>query len=201
MPMSKGKVLVIDDEYKIRSLLQLYLIKNEYEVITAESGPFGLDLIEKHRPDLIVLDIVMPEMNGLEVCEKIREKYQIPIIYLSCQQESETIITGLEAGGDDYLTKPFDPNVLVARINAILRRSRMKKNQAVEVETLVYDPLTDQEVQILQWIEKGYTNKEIAGILKLKEGTIKVYNSIIFQKLRVKNRTQAIVKAKEAQII
>ncbi|MBS4208330.1 response regulator transcription factor [Bacillus sp. FJAT-50079] len=197
--MTKGKVLVVDDEYKIRSLLTLYLLEHEYEVITAGNGKEALSLIEQQNPDIVVLDIILPDISGLNLCKHIRKYKEIPVIYLSCLQESETIITGLEYGGDDYLTKPFDPNVLIARINALLRRARgkglLKKNEE-QMESL-----TSQEKLILQWIEKGYTNKEIAQKLKLKEGTIKVYNHTIFQKLQVKNRTQAIVRAKEEKII
>src|SRR5690606_22517096 len=151
--------------------------------------------------DVIVLDILLPDIHGLELCKKIRTYRNIPILYLSCLQETETIISGLECGGDDYLTKPFDPNVLVAKINALLRRTRNHQYKDSEVQALAYEPLTDQEKKILCWIEKGYTNKEIAKKLNLKEGTIKVYNHIIFQKLQVKNRTQAIVKAKEFKLI
>lgn len=200
--MSKGRVLVVDDEYKIRSLLSLYLVENEYEVMTAEGGRAALQTLARETPDVIVLDILMPDMSGLDVCRKIRSHdKKIPVIFLSCQQESETIITGLDYGGDDYLTKPFDPNVLVARINALLRRSQVSGLREPRKTAVQYERLTRQERRILQWIEKGYTNKEIADKLTLKESTVKVYNHIIFQKLQVKNRTQAIVRAKEEQII
>lgn len=199
--MKKGKVLVVDDEWKIRSLLEMYLLNNEYEVFMADSGKTALQAMKQHVPDLIVLDILLPDMNGLDVCRRIRSYGNIPIVYLSCLQESETIVTGLEYGGDDYLTKPFDPNVLIAKINALLRRTRNHHTLPSDNHEINYESLTGQEKQILHWIEKGYTNKEIATKLNLKEGTIKVYNHVIFQKLQVKNRTQAIVRAKEEQII
>lgn len=199
--MIKGKVLVVDDEKKIRSLLELYLFKNDYVVLTASDGKTALQILKQDDPDVIVLDILLPDIHGLELCKKIRTYRNIPILYLSCLQETETIISGLECGGDDYLTKPFDPNVLVAKINALLRRTRNHQYKDSEVQALDYEPLTDQEKKILCWIEKGYTNKEIAKKLNLKEGTIKVYNHVIFQKLQVKNRTQAIVKAKEFKLI
>ncbi len=196
----KGKILVAEDERKILNLLQLYLEKNNYEVITAQNGIEALEKVKKFDPDLLVLDIVMPEMNGHEVCKKIRKdkKYRdIPIIYLSSLAEKQSIVSSLELGGDDYLTKPFDPNELIARINAILRRI---KGRQVTSEKQI-EELTYQEQKILQYMEEGYTNKEIALKLFLTEGTVKVYNHIIYQKLQVRNRTQAIVRAKELNII
>lgn len=198
--MKKGKVLVVDDEEKIRTLVKLYLEENEYEVICADRGKRALQLIEKHSPDLIVLDILLPDMSGLDICQKIRVNEKIPIIYLSCLYESETIIKGLERGGDDFLAKPFDPNVLVAKVNALLRRVKSTYDKKKETGFII-EPLTKQEKEILKWMEKGYTNKEIAEKLHLKEGTIKVYNHTIFQKLGVKNRTQAIVRAKEEELM
>lgn len=196
----KGKILVAEDERKILNLLQLYLEKNNYQVITAQNGIEALEKIKKFDPDLLVLDIVMPEMNGHEVCKKIRKdkKYKdIPIIYLSSLTEKQSIVSSLELGGDDYLTKPFDPNELIARINAILRRITGRQvTSEKQIEELTY-----QEQKILHYMEEGYTNKEIALKLFLTEGTVKVYNHIIYQKLQVRNRTQAIVRAKELNII
>lgn len=196
----KGKILVAEDERKILNLLQLYLEKNNYQVITAQNGIEALEKIKKFDPDLLVLDIVMPEMNGHEVCKKVRKdkKYKdIPIIYLSSLTEKQSIVSSLELGGDDYLTKPFDPNELIARINAILRRITGRQvTSEKQIEELTY-----QEQKILHYMEEGYTNKEIALKLFLTEGTVKVYNHIIYQKLQVRNRTQAIVRAKELNII
>lgn len=199
--MSKGTVLIIDDEEKIRTLLQLYLMKNDYEVLMAATGAAGLREIEKSFPDVVILDIMLPDMCGLEVCKKIRLHCDIPVIYLSCLQESETIISGLEYGGDDYVTKPFDPNVVVAKVNALLRRIQSATQPEVAKRKTGYEPLTYQEGRILFWMEKGYTNKEIAFRLNLTEGTVKMYNHLIYQKLQVKNRTQAIVRAKEEKLI
>lgn len=206
--MSKGKILVIDDEQKIRDLLQLYLMQNHYEPFIAGSGQEGLEALKVFAADLIVLDIRMPGMDGYEVCRHIRKTSSVPIIYLSAYQDSDAIISGLDTGGDDYLTKPFDPNVLIARISALLRRSTAQSNVKLHsasgndepVHSLI-EPLTDQELRMLVLIEKGYTNKEIADILNLKESSVKVYNSVTFQKLQVRNRTEAIVRAKEANLL
>jgi len=197
--MSKGKVLVVDDEPQIRSILALYLAENEYDVLTAGDGQSALEAVDRDMPDAVVLDVMLPDMDGLEVCRMIRKKRDIPIIYLSSLQQSETIVEGLELGGDDYITKPFDPNELVARLNAVLRRTRGWERS--KDGPAVYEKLTERERLILQLIEKGLNNKEIAEQLNLTEGTVKVYNHTIFQKLQVKNRTQAIVRAKEERLI
>ncbi|GAA4056881.1 response regulator transcription factor [Amphibacillus indicireducens] len=202
--MVTRRVLVVEDEEKIRSLVELYLINNEFDAITAENGEQGLRKTILEKPDLIILDILMPDLSGFEVCKMIRKTEgleKIPVIFLSSLQESEMIIEGLDTGGDDYITKPFDPNVLIARINAIFRRIEKKQTVDYEKMQLIFEQLTYQERKILQWIEKGYTNKEIAEKLQLTEGTVKVYNHTIFQKLQVKNRTQAIVRAKEVNFL
>lgn len=197
--MSKRKVLVVDDEPQIRSLLELYLAENDYDVLTAGDGQSALEAVDRNAPDAVVLDVMLPDMDGLEVCRLIRKKRDIPIIYVSSLQQSETIIEGLELGGDDYVTKPFDPNELVARLNAVLRRASGR--EWGKRGPTVYEQLTERERLILQLIEKGFNNKEIAEQLNLTEGTVKVYNHTIFQKLQVKNRTQAIVRAKEERLI
>lgn len=198
----KGKVLLVENEERIRTLMKLYLENNDYTVIEAKDGIEALQLVEQYKPDVVVLDILMPNITGIEVCITLRKDpiyQQLPIIFLSSLNEKASIIKGLEAGGDDYVTKPFDPNELVARINAILRRQKQKTTDGEEVE--VYEALTYQELNVIQLMERGYTNKEIANQLYLTEGTIKVYSHHIYQKLQVKNRTQAIVRAKEVALI
>src|SRR5690625_733592 len=198
----KGKILIAENENRMRTLIKLYLENNGYKVLEASDGQETLHLLNQEQPDALVLDILMPKLTGIEVCQTVRKDpvYQkLPIIFLSSLNEKESVIKGLEVGGDDYLTKPFDPNELVARINAMLRRVR--KSVEDEQETFIYEELTPQEMKILLLMEKGYTNKEIASKLFLTEGTVKVYNHHIYQKLQVKNRTQAIVRAKEVALI
>src|SRR5690625_1009989 len=202
MKMRKKKVLVVEDEKKIRTLLALYLEKNNYKVITAKNGQEAIEQVEQHLPTLVVLDIMMPVMNGLKVCQVLRKdrRYkQIPVLYLSSLTDKQSIISSLEQGGDDYVTKQFDRNEVVARINAIL--SRIKGNDFPSGPEDSYEELTYSAKNILRYIEKGYTNNEIALKLSLTEGTVKVYNHTIYQKLHVRNRTQAIVRAKELAII
>ncbi len=120
--MSK-KILVIDDEPKIVEICQDYLIKAGFDVVHAYDGPTGLALARKGQPDLVVLDLMMPEMDGLDVCRELRRDGNVPIIMLTARVEETDKLIGLELGADDYMTKPFSPRELVARVRTVLRRS------------------------------------------------------------------------------
>ncbi|MEI6290470.1 MAG: response regulator transcription factor [Chloroflexota bacterium] len=117
------KILVIDDEPKILEICQDYLRASSFEVITARDGIQGLHLSRIEKPDLIVLDLMMPGMDGLDVCRSLRREGNIPIIMLTARVEESDKLVGLELGADDYLTKPFSPRELVARVRVVLRRS------------------------------------------------------------------------------
>lgn len=119
--MKKIKVLVVDDDKDIRRILKIYLINAGYDVITAGNGQETLNILDESIK-LILLDVMMPDMDGLEVCMKIREKYNMPIIFLTAKSEVIDKVAGLSAGGDDYITKPFDSIELIARVQANLRR-------------------------------------------------------------------------------
>lgn len=125
-------VLVVDDEQNIVNIIAFNLKKEGYEVLTAGDGEEAVEIVEKHQPDLILLDIMMPKMDGYEACRKIREKYNIPIIMLTARAEELDKVLGLEMGADDYVTKPFGTRELVARVKANLRRSVVKNEPAVE---------------------------------------------------------------------
>jgi len=116
------KALLIDDDAKLASLLANYLTKFEIELNTTTEPTLALELIAEHEPDLIILDVMMPKMNGFEVCSGIRKKYKIPIIMLSARGESFDRVKGLDLGADDYIAKPFEPRELVARIHSLIRR-------------------------------------------------------------------------------
>lgn len=116
-------VLVVDDEENIRELATLYLEKEGYWVQTASDGAEALEAVRAHEPDLIVLDVMMPELDGLEVCRTIRKGSDVPILMLTARAEDVDKIVGLELGADDYLGKPFNPRELTARVKAILRRA------------------------------------------------------------------------------
>ena len=116
------KALLIDDDAKLATLLGNYLTKFEIELNSTTEPTLALDLIAEHEPDLIILDVMMPKMNGFEVCSGIRKKYKIPIIMLSARGESFDRVKGLDLGADDYIAKPFEPRELVARIHSLIRR-------------------------------------------------------------------------------
>ncbi|SDE63334.1 DNA-binding response regulator, OmpR family, contains REC and winged-helix (wHTH) domain [Paenibacillus sp. UNCCL117] len=121
--MSEHHILLVEDDKEIGRLIQLYLDSRGYKVRTARDGGDGLRQFETEPPDLVLLDIGLPGMNGLELCRCIRRVSNVPIIFISCNTENEDIIRGLGLGADDYITKPFDPNVLIARVEANLRRA------------------------------------------------------------------------------
>ena len=117
------KVLVADDEIQIRNILSIYLKKEGFEVVEAADGAEALVKVQSEKPDIIILDIMMPVMDGLEVCKQVRKISDIPIIMLTAKDEDDDRILGLEIGADDYITKPFNTREVVARVNAVLRRS------------------------------------------------------------------------------
>ena len=116
------RALLIDDDAKLANLLGNYLTQFEIELNSTTEPTLALDLIAQHQPDLIILDVMMPKMNGFEVCSDIRKEYKTPIIMLSARGESFDRIKGLDMGADDYIAKPFEPRELVARIHSLLRR-------------------------------------------------------------------------------
>ncbi|MDX9865474.1 MAG: response regulator transcription factor [Anaerolineaceae bacterium] len=122
--MPKTKILVIDDEPGILNLVKAYLEPEGYQVYTAESGPAGLQAARSFKPDLLVLDIMLPGMDGIELLSKLRRESDVYVILLTAKTEETDKIVGLSIGADDYVTKPFSPRELVARIKAALRRSQ-----------------------------------------------------------------------------
>ena len=158
------KILVIDDDKKLNTLLKDYLGKFDLKV-TSETEPVkGLKTFKKENPDLVILDVMMPEMDGFEVCRKIRAESTVPIIMLTARGEVSDRVVGLELGADDYLPKPFEPRELAARIQSILRRGRLDtssdirssgdltinlKNHKVELNGNAVD-LTSAEFEILK---------------------------------------------------
>ncbi len=134
----KQAILVIDDDEQLIRRLKTYLEGFDYEVLTALHPAEGLQMFRDSRPDLIILDVMLPDMTGFEVCKEIRKSSEIPVIILSARGETMDRVVGLEIGADDYLPKPFEPRELVARIQSVLRRSR---EEPVETTRLVFEGL------------------------------------------------------------
>lgn len=120
--MAGEKILVVDDEANIIDLARMYLERDGFRVFAASDGVQALQEINQQKPDLVVLDIMLPEIDGFEVCQKVRVESDVPIIMLTARDDDVDKIVGLELGADDYMTKPFNPRELVARVKAILRR-------------------------------------------------------------------------------
>jgi DNA-binding response OmpR family regulator len=119
----KQKILIIDDDKKLNQLLVTFLGEFGFNVLTATRPTLGLKILKKEAPDLIILDVMLPEMDGFQVCKTIRETHTVPIIMLTARGETTDKIVGLELGADDYLPKPFEPRELVARIHSVIRRA------------------------------------------------------------------------------
>jgi DNA-binding response OmpR family regulator len=126
--MAGEKILIVDDEPEIVELIQMYLIKEGYQVQSTHNGPSVFEYMEQFSPDLVILDILLPGMDGIEICRQLRRTINIPILFISCKKEDADIILGLNIGGDDYMTKPFSPSQLVARVQAHLRRKQLLDN-------------------------------------------------------------------------
>ena len=125
MPSRKTSVLVVDDDIRILRMLQRMLELEGYQVLTASSGVAALDIFDEKTPELVLLDIMLPDIDGYTVCQNIHEFSQIPIIMITAKDGDEEKVRGLDAGADDYVTKPFSANELVARVRAVLRRTRL----------------------------------------------------------------------------
>ncbi len=123
MKTSIKRILVVDDEPKILEVIGSYLEKNGYEVFLSANGQEALDLFAQIHPALIILDLMLPDMSGEEICRRLRKKSRVPIIMLTAKIEEQDIITGLDIGADDYVTKPFSPRQLIARVAALFRRT------------------------------------------------------------------------------
>jgi two-component system, OmpR family, alkaline phosphatase synthesis response regulator PhoP len=127
------KILIVDDEQRIVRGVQKYFEQAGFQVVSAYDGPTGLSLAQTEKPDLVVLDLMLPGMDGLDVCRNLRRESDVPVIMLTARVEETDKLIGLELGADDYVTKPFSPRELVARARAVLRRSQASAEQASEI--------------------------------------------------------------------
>ena len=148
--MANGKIMVVDDDSNICELLRLYLEKEEFEVCIAGNGAQALEMFDREKPDLMLLDIMMPQLDGWQVCREIRKKSSCPIIMLTAKGEVFDKVLGLELGADDYVVKPFEAKEVVARVKAVLRRSgaqTQKKAKEVSYDGL-YINMENYELRV-----------------------------------------------------
>lgn len=143
--MARARVLIVEDESDIANLIHFHLGREGYIPRIAPSGRVALESIEQQRPELVILDIMLPDLDGLEVCRKIKRDpatQQIPILMVSARGEESDIVVGLELGAEDYVTKPFSPRVLMARVKAVLRRRETEGGREIALDggTVVIDP-------------------------------------------------------------
>ena len=174
------KILLVDDEPEILEICRDYLKASGYDVVTAQDGAQALTASRHERPDLIVLDLMLPKMNGLDVCRAIRRESNVPIIMLTARVEEMDKLIGLEIGADDYMTKPFSPRELVARVGVVLRRVTGDSNLEV---IRVGDVLLDRahyEVQIKKRaVQLTATEFEIMATLMSQPGRILSRNQLL----------------------
>jgi len=185
--LTNPKILIVEDEEDIKNLLSMYLIKEGFNVIWAINGEEAQKLTIREEPDLILLDILLPGRDGIEVCTLLRKHTNVPIIFVTCKKEDIDMILGLSIGGDDYITKPFSPRVLVARVKAHLRRSNLQQEPSSDKNCLYYPGLeinlTSRTVTVND-ISVSLTAKEFDILVLLAKNPNRVfYTSQIFQKI------------------
>lgn len=174
------KILLVDDEPEIVEICRDYLKASGYDVVTAKDGAQGLSSARREKPDLVVMDVMMPEMDGLDLCRALRRESNVPIIMLTARVEETDKIVGLEIGADDYMTKPFSPRELVARVKVVLRRvSGDSAAEVIRVGNVSLDR-THYEVQI----EKR--------VVTLTPTEFEIMATLMSQPSRIFSRTQLL---------
>lgn len=160
--MDKLKVLVVDDESRMRKLVRDFLVKQDFEVVEAEDGEDALNKFYAQKDiALIILDVMMPKINGWEVCKEIRENSKVPIIMLTAKGEENDELMGFDIGADEYISKPFSPKILVARVEAILRRTGQKEEETLEIGGITVDKLGHQVLVEGKDLELSYKEFEL----------------------------------------
>ena len=174
--MASGKILIVDDDRNICELLRLYIEKEGFETAIANDGKAAIRMFDTVNPDLILLDIMLPELDGWQVCREIRKKSQCPIIMLTAKGEVFDKVLGLELGADDYVVKPFETKEVIARINAVLRRmgkTEAKQTQEVSFENLTIN-LTNYELKV-RGVQVDTPPKEMELIYHLASNPNRVF--------------------------
>lgn len=178
------KVLIVDDEADILEIISYNLIKEGYEIQTAKNGIEALEKVEPFKPDLVILDIMMPKMSGAEVCKILRSKPEYNdtlIIFLTALNDESSQIKGLETGADDFISKPISPKVLVSRVNAIFRRLNKEDGKIIKLGNMVIDP--EKFMVILDGHDVILAKKEfeLLYLLASKPGRVFLRNEILSQ--------------------
>jgi DNA-binding NarL/FixJ family response regulator len=203
--MSVKKILVIEDEPEMRRNLVTILKLEKFHPLAAENGRTGLELARKEKPDLILCDIMMPEMDGHAVVQALRTDAQlaaIPFIFLTAKGEKSDQRSGMKLGADDYLTKPVSKADLLDAIGARLRRVEQQGRREFKPDFSTHEPLTtlgltQRVAEVLLWVAQGKTNADIATILGISESTVKKHLLDIFAVLGVETRSAATLRALE----
>ena len=184
MEATKKKVLIADDEQDILEIIDYNLTKEGYEIYTAKDGMEAIERANQVKPDLIILDIMMPKKTGIEVCEILRSQpsfHDTLIIFLTALSDESSQVKGLELGADDYINKPISPKVLISRVNAIFRRLQIENDKVVKIGNVIIDP-----VRFMVIIDnKDYTlakkEFELLYLLASKPGRVFLRNEILNQ--------------------
>ena len=202
--MNTTKILVIEDEPEMRRNLLMVLRLEKFQPLGAENGALGLELAKKEKPDLILCDVMMPELDGYGVLNTLRENPEtatIPFIFLTARGDKTDQRSGMNLGADDYLTKPVAKDDLLSAIRARLRRAEQTV-QEFKPDFSSYEPLlklglTRRVAEVLLWVAQGKTNPDIATILGISESTVKKHLLEIFDRLNVETRGAATLRAIE----
>ena len=200
------KILVIEDEPEMRRNITSLLRYCEYEPVAAENGRVAVEIARRENPDLILCDVMMPELDGYGVLQELQSDAslaQIPFIFLTAKGEKDDLRSGMNLGADDYLTKPVVNADLVRAIESRLRRSEQQMKREFRPDFSSAAPLlqlglTPRAAEALLWLAQGKTNSDIATILGITESTVKKYVQEMFEKLGVETRGAATVRALEA---
>ena len=172
--MTKPKILVVDDEERIVEIVRAYLEKDGYRVVAARDGRQALDLVSREHPNLVILDLMLPETSGWDVCRSVREIFKIPVIMLTARDDDSDKIAGLELGADDYVTKPFNPRELLARVLAVLRRASDQEQGQPRVTfgALIIDPERHEVYREGQPLALTPTEFELLRALSARPGRV-----------------------------
>ena len=192
------RLLLIDDDPNLILLVKDYLEFRGYEVVTAENGRKALEVLDQEIPDMIICDVMMPEMDGYALVEHVRKDPRtnwIPVLFLSAKGQSQDRVKGLNTGADVYMVKPFEPEELVAQVEASLRfRPNPPSATGGDAGPRIHVPfdveLTPTELKVVQFVARGMANKEIAQQLKVSQRTIESHVSNMLGKTGLNNRTE-----------